>query len=163
MKLKRLEYKNKNLRDNQELLDLLTTLTNRSKQQTLFLFDLLDGDFDKLVLLEEKIKKNFLSYCPGDKEECEKVLSMDFKYGDNFENSWGYNELWNYYLVKNLNKRVYPKDTFKFYNNGYDNPPTEPKSGMFYYNRERRFPWFKNRFYEYIFLQNRWVETGNKN
>ena len=60
-----------------DLLDEFTNATNRSKGQTNFLFDLCDGNFQKLVKLEEKIRNNFLSYCPADKEEVEKILSMD--------------------------------------------------------------------------------------
>jgi hypothetical protein len=60
-----------------DLLDRFTDVTNRSKGQTNFLYDLCDGDFQKLVTLEEKIRNNFLSYCPGDKEEVEKILAMD--------------------------------------------------------------------------------------
>ena len=59
-------------------LDKLSDLTNRSYGQTLFLLELLNGDFKKLVLLEQKLKNNLANYggCPGDKEECEKVLAM---------------------------------------------------------------------------------------
>jgi hypothetical protein len=60
-----------------DLLDRFTDVTNRSKGQTNFLYDLCDGDFQKLVSLEEKIRNNFLSYCPDDKEEVEKILAMD--------------------------------------------------------------------------------------
>lgn len=158
-KYKKLNLKNKNLHENKELLNLFTNLTNRHSNQTLFLFDLLGGDFIKLVKLEEKISKNFLSYCPGDREDCEKVLSMDFKYGNNFEDSDGYDNLWNFYLFKNLDKvRVYPKDKFKLFNNGYDEPSTEPMVGNLYYNKERRFPWFNNKVYTYKFLYGAWVE-----
>jgi hypothetical protein len=66
---------------NNDLLDRFTDVTNRSKGQTNFLFDLCDGDFQKLVLLEEKIKNNFLSYCPDDKEEVEKILAMEDESG----------------------------------------------------------------------------------
>ena len=62
---------------NNDLLDNFTNVTNRSKGQTNFLYDLCDGDFQKLVRLEEKIRNNFLSYCPDDKEEVEKILAMD--------------------------------------------------------------------------------------
>ena len=70
----------KNLHTNKELLDEFTDLTNRKPFQELFLFDLLDGDFDKLVELEEKMHCCFVFYCPGDLEECEKVLAMEFTY-----------------------------------------------------------------------------------
>jgi len=62
---------------NPELLDRFTSATNRSKAQTNFLFDLCDGDFQKLVRLEEKIKNNFISYCPGDVENVEEILAMN--------------------------------------------------------------------------------------
>jgi len=76
-----LEFKmDENLHTNKELLDKFTDLTNRKAHQELFLFDLLDGDFELLVKLEEKLHKNYLSYCPGDLKECEKVLAMDCKY-----------------------------------------------------------------------------------
>ena len=58
-----------------DLVDRFTDVTNRSKGQTNFLFDLCDGDFQKLVRLEEKIRNNFLGYCPDDKEEVEKNIS----------------------------------------------------------------------------------------
>jgi len=70
----------KNLYTNKELLEKFTDFTNRHPRQELFLFDLLDGDFDKLVELEEKLHRNFLFYCPDDLEECEKVLAMGYKY-----------------------------------------------------------------------------------
>ena len=72
----------KNLHTNKELLERFTDFTNRKPFQELFLFDLLDGDFDKLVELEDKISAYFLCYCPGDKEECEKVLAMEDKYNN---------------------------------------------------------------------------------
>jgi len=59
-----------------EFLNRLTNVTNRSTHQTLFLLELLDNNLFKLMELEEKIKNNFLFYCPSTKEECEKVLSM---------------------------------------------------------------------------------------
>lgn len=58
-------------------LNRLTTTINRSKAQTLFLLDLLEYDVFKLMELEEKLKNNFIGYCPGDKEECDKILQMD--------------------------------------------------------------------------------------
>jgi hypothetical protein len=64
-----------------DLLDKFTDATNRSKGQTNFLFDLCDGNFQKIVLLEEKIRNNFLSYCPSDKEEIEKILTMNDESG----------------------------------------------------------------------------------
>ena len=58
-----------------ELLDELTKRTNRSKSQTQFLFQLVDGDFEKLKELEMKIKNTHSFYCPGDTSEVEKLLN----------------------------------------------------------------------------------------
>ncbi len=72
----------KNLHTNKQLLEDFTDFTNRKPHQELVLFDLLDGDFDKLVELEDKLSAYFLCYCPGDKEECEKVLAMENKFNN---------------------------------------------------------------------------------
>lgn len=69
-----------------ELLDKLSDISNRSLRQTEFLYDLLNKDFKKLVLLEQKIKNNHLSYCPGSKEDCEEVLVMGDGFGWVFGN-----------------------------------------------------------------------------
>ena len=61
----------------EEFLNRFITTINRSKGQTLFLLKLLNNDIFKLMELEEKIKNNHISYCPGDREECDKILSMD--------------------------------------------------------------------------------------
>ena len=58
------------------LLNWLTDRTNRSNAQTQFLFQLVDGDFNKLKDLEVKIKNCHVSYCPGDKDEVNNVLAM---------------------------------------------------------------------------------------
>ena len=56
-----------------ERLTRITDITNRSEGQTQFLFQLVDGDFEKLLLLEKQLKR--LSYCPGDKEEVDKIMN----------------------------------------------------------------------------------------
>jgi len=58
-----------------ELLEYLTTNYNRSKNQLQFLYNLLDGDFDKLLLLEEKIKEKHINYCPGCIKEINNILN----------------------------------------------------------------------------------------
>jgi len=58
------------------LLEKLTDFTNRSKGQTLFLFELCDNDFDKLLLLEKKLKEFYCNFCPGTKERVEEFLNM---------------------------------------------------------------------------------------
>jgi hypothetical protein len=58
-----------------ERLNWLSDRTNRSKGQTQFLFQLVDGDFEKLKELEMKIKNTHSFYCPGDTSEVEKLLN----------------------------------------------------------------------------------------
>jgi hypothetical protein len=60
-------------------LDWLTSKTTRSNAQTQFLFNLVDGDFEKLKELETQIKNCMLGYCPGDKEEIVTVMNMKWK------------------------------------------------------------------------------------
>lgn len=72
----------KDLKLDKERMDWLTDRTNRSKNQTQFLFDLLDGDWNRLLLLEVKVKNNFLYYCPGDLESVVEVESLPL--GDNW-------------------------------------------------------------------------------
>jgi len=72
--------------DSDRLIALIAK-SNRAEAQTQFLFNLLDGDFNKLCELEEKIKNNFLFFCPDSKEEVNKILKMGygshyFKFGD---------------------------------------------------------------------------------
>lgn len=71
---------NMNLRENRDLLERLTDVTNRLLSQTLFLFDLCDQDFEKLLLLEEKVKNAlFTLVCPGNKEELENIMTLEDK------------------------------------------------------------------------------------
>jgi len=58
-----------------ERLNWLTDRTNHSNEQTLFLFQLVDGDFEKLKQLEVKAKNCFYSACPATKEAVEELLS----------------------------------------------------------------------------------------
>ena len=62
-----------------DFVDRFTNATNRSISQTEFLFNLVDGDLLKLIELEEKIKNNFIFYCPGDKREVNKILKMGYE------------------------------------------------------------------------------------
>lgn len=62
--------------DNEQL-NVLTSFSNRSNGQTQLLFQLLEGDYEKLLLLERKIKETFCSYCPDTKDEVEKILSQN--------------------------------------------------------------------------------------
>lgn len=60
-------------------LDWLTIKTNRAKHQTQFLFNLVDGDFEKLKKLEIQIKNCFVHYCPASVEEVKKIMNMKTK------------------------------------------------------------------------------------
>ena len=62
-----------------ERLNWLTDKTNRSNAQTLFLFQLVDGDFEKLKKVEAQIKNCFYFACPSDKDELNKLMSMQPK------------------------------------------------------------------------------------
>jgi hypothetical protein len=59
-----------------EKLEWLSDKVNRSRGQTLFLFQMVGGDFEKLKALEVQIKNCFVSYCPADVEEVEKVMAL---------------------------------------------------------------------------------------
>lgn len=61
-----------------DFVDDFTDRTNRSVWQTEFLYKLVDKDLEKLVELEEKLKNNHCSFCPGDKEKVEEVLNMGY-------------------------------------------------------------------------------------
>jgi hypothetical protein len=65
------------MEEEDNFLNRLRLSVNRSEAQSLFLLELLDGDFVKLLELEEKIKNNFIGYCPADRETCDSILSMD--------------------------------------------------------------------------------------
>lgn len=54
----------------------LSEKVNRSKSQIQFLFQLVDGDFEKLKALEVQIKNCFVMYCPGSVEEVDKIMSL---------------------------------------------------------------------------------------
>lgn len=56
--------------------EYLAWCVNRRTAQEEFLFNLCDNDFDKLLELEAKMKKHFIHYCPGDKDEVEKLLKL---------------------------------------------------------------------------------------
>jgi hypothetical protein len=62
-----------------ERLEWLTDRTNRSTGQTQFLYQLVDGNFEKLKQLEVQIKNCFYSACPADKRTVDKVMSMQQK------------------------------------------------------------------------------------
>jgi hypothetical protein len=63
-----------------DLLEKLTNRTNRSRRQTMFLFELLEGDFNKLLILEEKLKNNHLSFCPDSIDEVNGILNSVNKF-----------------------------------------------------------------------------------
>ncbi len=60
----------------EELLKQLSDKTNRKIEQTRFMFNMLGCDFQKLVLVEEKLRNNYVFACPSTPDEFKKVLSM---------------------------------------------------------------------------------------
>lgn len=58
------------------LLEWFSNHFNRSNSQCHFLLDLCDGNYMKLKELEVQMKEKFVFYCPGDKEELEKVMKL---------------------------------------------------------------------------------------
>jgi len=60
------------------------TKSNRGKSQTLFLLDLVGGNYQSLWDLEMLLRYNFVFYCPGDKEEVSKVFRMGHKFTGKF-------------------------------------------------------------------------------
>jgi hypothetical protein len=59
-----------------EYLEALSTVINRSNGQTLFMYQLVDGNMTMFFQLMYKMKKYFVSYCPGDVEEVNKILNL---------------------------------------------------------------------------------------
>lgn len=59
-----------------EQLNWLTNRTNRSNGQTQFLYDLVDGDFEKLKQLEMQLANCLVNYCPADMETVDMVMTM---------------------------------------------------------------------------------------
>lgn len=64
-----------------EQMDWIISRTNRSRGQTQFLFQLVDGDFENLKKLEMQISNCFYP-CPGDKEEVDKLMKIKPKCND---------------------------------------------------------------------------------
>lgn len=62
-----------------ERLDWLCAQTNRNKGQTQFLFQLVEGDFEKLKALEVQLKNSFVSFCPENTEEVKYVMALKTK------------------------------------------------------------------------------------
>ena len=63
----------KEVTEDPRLLEIMK-FSNRSKNQTNFLFELLNEDFDLLVKLERKIKEKMIFYCPSTLEEVSLIL-----------------------------------------------------------------------------------------
>ena len=63
----------------EDSLSWLCNQTNRSKTQTLYLFQLVDGDFKKLLALEEQIKNTHYHARPDNKQDVECLMNMNPK------------------------------------------------------------------------------------
>lgn len=59
-----------------ERLKNLSWVTNRRMEQLVFLFELCDNNFDKLLALEAKLKQSFVYVCPATKEQLEYVMGV---------------------------------------------------------------------------------------
>lgn len=57
-----------------EKLDFIVERTNMHPMQVQFLFQLVGGNYERLKQLEEKLKNNFVPYCPSTVNEVERVL-----------------------------------------------------------------------------------------
>jgi len=55
----------------------LNKKTMRSEYQTNFLYNLLDGNYDLLCSLEEKIRNHGINYCPSTIEEVKDIIDYD--------------------------------------------------------------------------------------
>lgn len=62
-------------------LNHFTNMTNRSINQTMFLFRLVNCDLNVLLALEEKCANNLLHWSPSTKEEVAQILAMGNKFG----------------------------------------------------------------------------------
>ena len=62
-----------------EKLKYISSLTNRKTTQTEFLYNLVGGNIDLLILLERKIKNNGVPYCPGSLSDIKEILDMKDK------------------------------------------------------------------------------------
>ena len=79
------------------MIKLLTKLTGRSETQTNMLLDLCDGDIERLIELERKIRNNFYFYCPDTKTEVKRIINRKTFKSDHYD--------WlTYDTVTNLNK-----------------------------------------------------------
>ena len=65
--------------NNQETINLFTNKTNRSVNQTMFLLNLLNNDTNMLIALEEKIKNNYIHFCPSTIDEINDIMLMEEK------------------------------------------------------------------------------------
>lgn len=72
--------------ETEELLVTLSWLANRSLNQTNFLFDLCDKDFDKLLKYEAYKKRTMTYGCVGDKESLDEALTAWEKLRENDKN-----------------------------------------------------------------------------
>lgn len=61
---------------NEAELNNIISKTNRSRNQTLFLYNLLNGDIELLKQVEMNLANSFNTYCPADMEEVNKILEF---------------------------------------------------------------------------------------
>lgn len=73
----------------EDLLDKLVEKSNRSKPQTKLLFELCNENFEELVLLEKQILVHLVHYCPGDREEVDKLLLLKTEDNEWYKTKYG--------------------------------------------------------------------------
>lgn len=79
-----------------QLLEWSSSVFNRRRGQTDYLFNLLNKDFGKLLLLEMCLKNNHIFNTPRNLEEVERVLQLSpegwFKLPNIFQHNYYYQE-----------------------------------------------------------------------
>lgn len=54
----------------------ISKISSRSLVQSAGLLELCDDDFDKLIVLEQKILDNYIEYCPTEKKDVVRIMNL---------------------------------------------------------------------------------------
>ena len=55
----------------------LSKAVNRNRPQLEMLLNLCDGDFNRLMMLEQRIKERHMFFCPSTKIEVDRIMNME--------------------------------------------------------------------------------------